>query len=89
MVKPKSEPDQLNSGGLEAYMGQSVLLMCQNYFYHGTLYGVFEEFVLLQDPAIVYETGKWSEKSYTNVERLHVKYWRVMRASIESFGAGK
>ena len=86
---PPIAPDAGTGPGLDAYIGQTVLLMCQNYFYHGTLYGVFDDFVLLVDPSIVYETGEWSVKGYAKAEKLHAKYWRVMRASIESYGCGK
>lgn len=90
MVKPKLPEVDLDNGvGLEAYMGQPILLLCQNYFYHGTLYGVFEDFVLLSDAAIVYETGEWSDKKYKDAQKLPAKFWRVMRAAIESYGMGK
>lgn len=92
MVKKEKEspiiPNQ-DGPGLEAFMGQPIFLMCQNYFYHGTLFGVLEDFVILQDPMIVYETGEWNKKGYTNAEKMHTRYWRVMRSSIESYGAGK
>lgn len=88
--EPLPPPIQEETGpGLEAYLGQPILLMCQNYIYTGTLYGVFDDFVLLVDPVIVYETGGWSDKGYKNAEKLHAKYWRVMRSSIESYGCGK
>jgi hypothetical protein len=88
MAKAKKNA-AIPSAGLEAYIGQPILLMCQNYFYHGLLLGVFADFVLLQDPSIVYETGEWTKTGYTHAEKLHTQFWRVMRSSIESYGAGK
>jgi len=75
--------------GLMALMGQNVLLMCANYFYTGKLVGVNADFVQLENPAIVYETGKWDGNSYADVQRLHAKLWYVKTAAIESFGVSK
>ena len=53
---------------LESLMGEKVILLCMNYNYVGTLIGVNEKFVLLDeaDAAVCYETGEWSAKSWTS-----------------------
>lgn len=76
-------------GGLESLLSEKVLLMCANYFYSGKLVGVNSVFVQLDDAAIVYETGKFSDKSYTDEQKLHVKTWYVQTAAIESYGVSK
>lgn len=75
--------------GLEGLLGEQVLLLCTNYFYTGKLTGVNDTFVELTDPAIVYETGAWSSKSYTDVQKLHVSTFNVQRGAIEAFGRSK
>jgi hypothetical protein len=75
--------------GLEALIGETVLLMCANYFYTGKLTGVNETCVTLESPAIVYETGEWSSKQYNNVQKLHTTKWYVRINAIESFGISK
>jgi hypothetical protein len=75
--------------GLDALLGEEVLLICSAYFYTGKLTGVNDTFVQLDDPAIVYETGNWNSKGYTNQEKLHTKRFFVQRAAIESFGISK
>jgi hypothetical protein len=75
--------------GLDALIGEKVLLICSAYFYTGKLVGVNDTFVKLDDPAIVYETGAWTNKAYVDVQPLHVKTWCVQRAAIESFGVSK
>ena len=75
--------------GLEGLLGEEVLLICSSYFYTGKLTGVNESFVQLANPAIVYETGAWTTKAYTDAQPLHVKTWYVQRAAIESFGRSK
>lgn len=75
--------------GLEALMGEKVLLMCANYFYAGKLVGVNTSVVELEDAAVVYQTGEWKSKEYAEQEKLHAKVWYVQVASIESFGLSK
>lgn len=75
--------------GLESLLGERVLLMCANYFYTGKLIGVNAEFVCLEDPAIVYETGQWTAKTFQDEQRLHAKTFYVRTAAIESFGVSK
>ena len=80
---------EVDEKGLESLIGERVLLMCANYFYSGRLIGVNSTFVLLEDPAIVYETGPFNDKKFKDEQPLHVKLWYVQTAAIESFGAGK
>lgn len=77
------------ASGLESLLGENVLLMCANYFYTGKLTGVNADSVELTDPAVVYETGNWSAKSFTDAQNMHVKKWYVRIDAIESFGVGK
>jgi len=75
--------------GLESLLGEEVLLICSAYFYTGKLTGVNDSFVQLDDPAIVYETGAWSNKSYADQQKLHTRRFFVQRQAIESFGVSK
>jgi hypothetical protein len=79
-----SEPN-----GLESLLGKRVLLMCANYFYEGKLIGVNKDFVLLEDPSIVYETGEWSNKGFADKQALHTGNWYVRVDAIESYGVSK
>lgn len=76
--------------GLKGLIGKQVLLMCANYFYTGKLTDVDSwGNAVLADPAIVYETGAWSDGSYKDIQKLHVPVWYVALLSIESFGLSK
>ena len=75
--------------GLESLLGQRVLLMCAGYFYEGLLIGVNKTCVKLEDPSIVYSTGTWSDKDYSDIQKLHAKEWYVRKGLIESFGKSK
>lgn len=80
---------EVDGEGLEALLGKRVLLMCAGYFYEGKLIGVNKTFVKLEDPAIVYSTGAFSDKNYSDIQKLHKKHWYVQLALIESFGESK
>ena len=80
---------EVDEKGLESLLGERVLLMCANYFYTGILAGVNSTFVVLEEPAIVYETGEFGLKKFQDEQKLHVKTWYVQTKAIESFGLGK
>jgi len=75
--------------GLESLLGERVLLMCAGYFYEGKLIGVNDTCVKLSDAHIVYSTGTWSDKTYSDIQKLHVSDWYVQTGLIESFGKSK
>ena len=76
-------------GGLESLLGETVILLCANYFYAGKLTAVNAYFVELTDPVLVYETGNWDNKNYADAQKLPAKTWFVKTSFIESFGRGK
>ena len=85
-MKKIVETIEVEGEGLTALLGKKVTLFCANYFYTGKLVGVNATCVLLEDPAIVYETGSFSEKGYKDCQPLCVKTWYVQVGAIESFG---
>ena len=83
------EVQEVKGEGLLALIGKKVLIFCVNYIYTGKLVGVNDTFVLLEEPAIVYETGPYTTKEYKDAQKLHVNQWYVQRTAIESFGESK
>jgi len=80
---------EVEGEGLEALLGQNVLLFCLNYIYTGKMVGVNDVFVKLQDAKIVYETGSFSDKNYKDAQNLPTNEWYVQTSAIESYGLGK
>jgi hypothetical protein len=80
---------EVEGEGLEALLGEKVTIFCMNYIYTGKLIGVNKTCVLLEDPAIVYSTGDFASKVYSDVQSLQVKTFYVQTSSIESFGVLK
>lgn len=77
---------EVNDEGLEALLGEQVMLMCLNYTYAGILIGVNDHDVLLKNAHIVYETGKFADKAFKDAQKLPSDEWRIKTASIESYG---
>jgi hypothetical protein len=80
---------EVEGEGLTALLGERVTLFCMNYIYTGKLLGVNENDVMLEDPGIVYETGKFDDKSWKDHQKLGVKFWYIKISSIESYGVLK
>lgn len=80
--------EEVEGEGLLRYMGEKVLLLCANYFYTGKLVGVNDTCVMLEEPRLVYDTGAWSTKDYTDAQSLPSP-WYVQVSAVESFGASK
>lgn len=76
---------EVNDEGLEGLMGETVTLLCVNYFYTGKLVGVNDTCVRLDDPKIVYETGSWDSKDWSDAQSLPGTIY-VQCAAIEAFG---
>lgn len=79
---------EISGEGLIALMGERVTLFCMNYIYTGKLAGVNDSCVLLEDAAIVYETGELTSGSWKDAQKLPGN-WYVQTSAIESFGVLK
>jgi hypothetical protein len=76
---------EVENEGLLKLIGERITVFCANYIYTGKLIGVNETCILLEDAAIVYETGSLSDKSWKDAQKLP-NNWYVQCSSIESFG---
>lgn len=78
--------EETEDDGFSILLGEQVTLLCANYFYTGKLVGANSEFLELESPEIVYETGEWNTKTYKDSQALPCKTLRVRTAAIESYG---
>jgi hypothetical protein len=72
--------------GLEKLLGENVVIFCINYIYHGKLSGINDDYIVLDNPSIIYETGAFSEKEWDDIQSLNQKEWMIQKSAIESFG---
>lgn len=75
---------EVSGEGLEALLGEVVTLFCMNYIYTGKLTGVNTHDVLLEDAAIVYETGAFTDSYFKDAQKLPKPLY-VRTSSIESY----
>lgn len=82
-MKKLVKVEEIEGEGLLALIGKKVRLWCQIYIYEGTLTGVNTDCVLLEDAAVVYETGPLTSPSKDAQKLGGSAYVRV--AAIELF----
>ena len=75
--------------GMIKLIGERVTFFCLNYIYVGELIGVNDDCVLLKNPAIVYETGDFADKNYSDEQSMQVDEFYVQKSCVESFGVLK
>ena len=79
---------EVEGEGLISLMGEKVILFCMNYFYAGTLVGVNDDVVLLEDGGIVFETGPYTDAKWKDFQKIGSPLY-VRISSIEAFTKGK
>ena len=80
---------EVENEGLEKLLGETVTLFCMNYFYNGKLMGVNHTCVLITEPKIIYETGKFTDSSWKDAQSMGVDELYIQKAAIESFAKTK
>ena len=83
-VKKLVNVQEIEGEGLIGLLGQRVTLFCMNYIYTGRLTGVNDACVLLEDAAIVYETGAFTDSKWKDAQALPNAFY-VQIAAIEAF----
>lgn len=72
--------------GYAALVGQKVLIFTTTYIYYGLLETVNCDTLTLSNPHIVFETGEFSAKKFTNAQSLLAPTWTLTLGHIESAG---
>lgn len=85
-MKKLKEVIEVENAGIISLLGKKVLVICNNYFYYGTLSGVNDNCIELTEPYKVFETGVYSDKTFKDAQRLPVETWLIMTEHIESLG---
>ena len=79
---------ETDDGGFDAMLGKRVCFFCGVYIYAGILAGVNDDHLELDEPKLVYDTGPLMDTEWADAQSLPAP-WRVMRQSVESWGAAK
>lgn len=84
-MKKVVEVTEVEGEGLTALLNEQVLVFCLNYIYSGKLIGVNDSCILLENPAIVYETGAFNNQQFKDAQKLPFQLY-IQNSAIESFG---
>lgn len=76
---------EVENEGLISLIGSEVFLMCFNYFYAGTLIGVNDTVVKLENCHVVYETGAFGDSKFKDAQKIASEFY-IQLSAIESFG---
>jgi hypothetical protein len=79
---------EVSGEGFDRLLGETVTIFCAIYIYTGKLVGVNTEFILLENPSIVYETGPFTDKKWKDAQALPNNLY-IQKGMIESFGIVK
>jgi len=87
-MKKSVQVVEVENEGFLALMDEVITIFSLNYIYTGKLIGVNDTCVLLDNPSIVYETGDFSSKDWSDAQKLPNQLYVQMNC-IESFGIVK
>lgn len=87
-MKKLVKVEEVAGEGLLALMGQTVTVFCMNYIYAGTLVGVNDTFLKLENGHIVYETGAFNEKKFKDAQKMAQELY-IQLNSVESYAVTK
>ena len=82
---PKVELIEVDNAGLISLIGKKVSIMSVVYHYAGTLVGVNNSCVELEDAGIVYLTGRWDRSKYEDFQKIPTAILHVAIPTIEAF----
>lgn len=77
---------EVSGEGLEACLGETVMVWCANYIYSGKLVGVNTHDIALENAVVVYETGPLKDKGFSDAQELPCAQWYVRTCAIEAYG---
>lgn len=67
-------------------IGHKVIVFAANYIYYGTLQSIERDVIWLGEPAILYETGPFTDEKWKDMQKLPVLEQMIERSAIESLG---
>ena len=70
--------------GFDALLGQTITVFCAVYIYTGKLVGHNTDFIKLENPKVVYETGSFNTKEWKDAQALPNDLY-IQKGMIESF----
>ena len=76
---------QVENEGMRALLGKKISVWCNSYIYAGTLVGVNESCIKLEDASVVYETGELTAKGFKDAQTIGKRPLYIQLSAIEAF----
>lgn len=67
-------------------VGKRVFIFCTNYNYAGKLVAVSPDDIILEGAGIVFDSGSFDTKGFTDFQAFPCAEWRLRTSYIESYG---
>lgn len=80
---------EVDKEGLDAFLGKRIFIVCMSYFYAGTLTGISDSCVLLEDARFVFESGSFEKSGLDSAEKIPGGKCYVQKSAIECFFESK
>ncbi len=87
-MKKLVKVEEVAGEGLIGLLGKTVTIFCMNYIYAGTLSGVNDTFLKLENAHIVYETGAFTTNKFTDAQKVANELY-IQLNSVESYAVTK
>ena len=87
-MKSLVKVEEIENEGLISFLGNKITVWCIDYIRTGKLVGVNDQFIKLEQAAIIYETGELKAKSYKDLQETG-KDMYVMIHAITHFEESK
>lgn len=84
-MKKVIQVTEVEGEGLEAFLNKRIFVVCRSYFYAGTLTGISQECILLEDARFVLQSGSFEGSKFDESEKVKGGKIYVSKNSIESF----
>lgn len=78
---------EVEGEGLESFLNRRIFVVCNSYFYAGTLTGINTTCILLEDARFVLESGSFEGKGIKLSEKVNGGNIYISTSAIESFFA--
>lgn len=89
IMKVFVETREVTEEGFLSLLGKNVEIFCGIYIYAGKLVGVNDKCVKLANPHLVYDTGAFTDKKYSDAQAMNREFHYIATTFIESFGETK
>ena len=76
---------EVDGEGLESFLNKRIFLVCRSYFYAGTLTGINDTCVLIEDGRFVLESGSFEGKGIASSEKIKGGRIYIQKNAIEAF----